>query len=64
MTATEGLYIEAVRVSHTHTPFSGFLSDATFDKFMAESVKAKHCLYLDDFTTPRLCEPPRKIDER
>jgi len=30
---------------------------------MAESVKAKNGLYLDDLTTPRLRKPPRKIDE-
>jgi len=60
MTATEGL--DAIRV--THAQISGFRSDATFNKLMAKSVKAKHCLYMDDLTTPRLCKPPRKIDER
>jgi len=56
MTATEGL--EAVRV--THAQISGFRSDATFDKLMAKSVKAKNCLYLDDLTTPRLRNPQKK----
>jgi len=59
MTATEGL--EAVRVIHAQ--ISRFRSDAIFYKFMAESVKAKNCLYLDNLTTPRLHKPPRKIDE-
>jgi len=58
--ATEGL--EAVRV--THAQISGFCSEETFDKLMAESVKAKNCLYLDDLTIPRLNKPPRKIDVR